>query len=444
MLARTAIALGAALVARHAQAQHSSIPGPSTNRLATPAQQSFPFDVFSIDVPSFNQDELILLYTPTSQAGPQPAPLLVVNHGFGVSALDSENTGFPEEASARGWYVLSLSAINPFGVGVGFAQNNYGSVESQTFAEAGLEFTLQNFPIDRDRLYGVGFSMGSAQCLSYAARHQDPDGGMYAALVNNAGSVDQSDTWLSQPNARPSLENTLVGDPAVHPFGYRRSSLIQLDPVSGRLLNTETAFAHNLVHTPTQVWLATQDPWAYIQTQTLAYVDFLAGQPAALFDFEHVVSNDHAWDTIDYGACLDFLEPHRLVVPSARRVIADRDGRWLYFDVSGIPPETFATFDYLIDLENDIIAISDGMAFTRIETDLTRWNDGSTHSLPLGVTLEFASSDTEVVLSGVSETPVAVTRDGASQASGWTYDAATQTLTITEPDTGPHAWEFIP
>ena len=446
MLLRLLLALCAMLVASSAWGQQSSVPGSSSASFATTEARCLGFELFMVPVPAYGIDEPFLLYRPTRPVDPKAVPLLVVNHRFGVSALDVENTLFPEVACLRDWYVVSVQATNPFGLipGANVSQNNYGSADSQECARAGIEFVIDNFPIDKKRIYGVGFSMGSAQCLSYAARHQDPDRGMFAALVNHTGSIDQADTYLSDPNSRESLENTMTGSPSSFPFAYRRSSMIEIDPVSGQLINNDVAFVHNLLQTPTQVWMATQDPWAYLTNQTNLVADFLTQQPSAQFDLQVVPSSTHEWFTINFSNCVSFLEQHSLVIPSERRIVADRDGRWIYFDISGIPADTFARLDYQIDLDNDLFSISEGQSFNRIETDLARWNDGLTHTLPLTANLDFAQGGVELVLTSVEGVPMAVSRDGTPMTAGWSYDPATQTLAITDPDPGAHTWEFLP
>src|SRR6185503_13512505 len=125
-------------------------------------------------------EERFLLQVPLV-ATSTPAPMLVVFHKFGVSHWDAfYNTSFITEARNRGWYLVA-----PLGAsGVSF-----GSIESQVNTRAALEIVTELYNVDKTRVYGVGFSMGGGNVVSYAARNLDPQRIMFAAICDHTGGI---------------------------------------------------------------------------------------------------------------------------------------------------------------------------------------------------------------------------------------------------------------
>ncbi len=386
--------------------------------------------------------EVGLLGIPPGGQGMGSRPLLVFYHSFSATPNQVTGTGFAAEAANRGWYLWSAGSRSPGN----FRDVNYGSVESQVFTAAGIDFVLDTYPIDRTRIYGVGFSMGSAQCMSYAARHMDPSKGMFAALVNHSGSIDQSDTWrsLSSPPVLMIIESLFGGVPTQVPFAYRSASILELDEITGIWDPGGTHQAINLLQTPTQIWWAESDPNAYLVNQTEQHVDFLTANQAPAFEAFPVPVSSHEWDLLPYAEVCDWLEQQVLAIPLDGTVIADRNRRWLWFDVTGVQSGSFGTFSYSVDLPNQLIELRDTEGLDGIRTNLAQWNGGS--SLPLPLTVKVGAQDVgdTIILRGVSSFPLIVTRDGAPQATGWSYDSFTQELTLTEVEAGPHSWVFLP
>ena len=129
--------------------------------------------VYSI---SFNDtgtgwQESFLLAVPRNPL-PSP-PLLVMFHGYSTSENSClTQTPLMKMAMERGWYVVAP---------LGAHQMNYGVPYSQANIEFVLDWVLHTLPIDTDRIYGIGFSMGGGGVSSYAARHLDPDHARFAA-----------------------------------------------------------------------------------------------------------------------------------------------------------------------------------------------------------------------------------------------------------------------
>ncbi|MFT7680498.1 MAG: pimeloyl-ACP methyl ester carboxylesterase [Planctomycetota bacterium] len=397
-----------------------------------------------VPVPSFGMDEQFVLGVPDpSMAGPGDRPLLVVFHQFGVSHADVVfNTDFVAQAMARGWYLLGPLSRSP----VGSPTINYGSADSQQFTRAGLEYVLGQYPIDRSRIYGVGFSMGGAAVSSYAARHMDPDAGMFAAVVNHTGSVDQADTWviLSQNPTQIGLMETIFGgNPSQQPFAYRRASCIELDPLTLDLAPAGTHMASNLRAVPVQFWWAQQDPRTYLVNQTEVLAGYLGALPGAVVDLNPVPSGLHSWDVMRENEACQWLGAQQLQVPLVGSLLVDRDARWYYFDVALETPGQFGSFEYAVDPSAGLLSITGSQGLQRIETDLADWGPSS-GSFPLTVEIEALDAADVIVLKEIPHPPMSATRDGVPVSLGWFHNQFADTLTITELETGLHIWSFLP
>lgn len=381
----------------------------------------------------------VLGIPPNGQTG-GPRPLLVFFHSFGVSPDEVESTTYFEEASARGWYLWSAGSRSP----VGARDVNFGSVESQVFTEAGIDFVTSNYPIDRSRIYGVGFSMGAAQCMAFAARHRDPRRTVFAALVNHTGSIDQADTWREDLLSRPVLNVIFGGSPIFEPFAYRRASVIELDPVTRAIVAGGDHQANNLSRTPLQLWYAANDPVAYLIDQTERLNDFMLSQGHPDLELNVVPGAVHGWTTVPEDQVCDWLDGKQLSIAPEGRLLMDRDARWLYFDVGGVTPDRFATLVYDMDLASGTVSLVGTESLQTLRTNLRRWNGGTGQGLPLVVNLEAVDDGDTVVLRGVLQQPQGVLRDGVPQGGGWTYDPLLEELTIVEGSAGLHVWRFDP
>lgn len=398
---------------------------------------------FSTPVPNHLDPELFVFGVPDAAlAGPGERPLLVVFHQFNVSHGDVIlNTEFLAETQARGWYLLGPLSRSP----VGNPTINFGSAESQDFTRAGLDWVLENYPIDRTRIYGVGFSMGGSAATSFAARHMDPEAGMFAALVNHTGSVDQVDTYsaLLQQGNEGILETIFGGSPIQSLFKYRRSSCIELDPITLNVLPGGTHMAINLTHVPTQFWWATMDSATYLVNQTENFAALLGSFPGSVVDLNPVASAIHSWDTMPAVDVCAWLDTQELAIPLQSRIITDHDGRWYHFDVTADVPGAFAAFGYSVDVAGALISIKATNGVQSIATDLRDWGPVAA-DFPLTLKLEALDVGDVFVLKGVVTPPHSVTRDGVSTSLGWFHNPFSETLTVTENDAGQHIWTFLP
>ncbi|MGQ0553645.1 MAG: hypothetical protein ACT4PU_10540 [Planctomycetota bacterium] len=261
--------------------------------------------------------EPIQYQLPTSYAPHgTPIPLLMAWHGFGNSAGSvALQTTLDEHCESKGWAFLSVTGID---------DKLFGPPVSQQNAEAALRFMLEQFRIDPERIYLVGFSMGAGVVANFAARHRDPDDLMIAAIGCVSGSFDWTMTWLLEPAIQTWMNSSwnFGGPPGLSLFPYQRSSALFHDPLSypplpGLHLDLG-AMARNLHATPTYLSWDTGDTITYLPPQSLVMAGLLTaaggvvqtrtvsgtlnpltGQPAT-----------HSWAVLDEAELFAFLEPH--------------------------------------------------------------------------------------------------------------------------------------
>ena len=108
-------------------------------------------------------------------------PLLLTFHQWGGNENSNYYTEFDEEANNRNWIMLS-----PFGG----SSNNYNHQGMQQMIESEIIWMMENFNIDKNRIYMVGGSMGGATGAIYANNHLDPTKPMIAATASASGILD--------------------------------------------------------------------------------------------------------------------------------------------------------------------------------------------------------------------------------------------------------------
>lgn len=359
-----------------------------------------------------------------------PAPVLTLFHGYGEDPVDvMDRSDLPAEAMGRGWVVFIPLGAHHFNYGIEYAQDNI---------EDGFEFLGARLPIDMDRIYGVGFSMGGGVAASYAARHLDPEHIRFAALVNHTGTTSLRATYHTSNDTNLFRSPLMFGaTPDEDPFAYQRSSTVDLDPGTG-LFDASAEMARNLGTIPVQNWYAQFDVNQTIIEQTNLLderVDALGGTTQEIV----VQSTAHEWATLDTTSVINWLETKTLRAPGpgeVTRTLADRDGRWHSLEIEqrvagAFTPilwssQTAVNALYLIGMENA----------EAIETDFRD------HQLDAGRTLHVITETTDGLapalrITGFTQAPSSVNYRGRALSS-WSFDAATGTLTMEE--TGAPTW----
>ncbi|QDV07734.1 hypothetical protein Poly30_32650 [Planctomycetes bacterium Poly30] len=412
---------------------------------------------YSLFVESTQAIELFALFVPDSPAG-QRRPLLTAFHGFGTSHRDIDvRTRFFVEADDRDWFLvapLQRNLADPAGDNFDI---NYASAQSQLHVEAVIQFMLENYAIDRDRLYGVGFSMGGGSALSYAARHRDRSTGAFAAVVNHTGSVALENEYANLPVASPVIdimELIFGGPPSATPFEWQRSSLIELD-AQGEILSGGRHMARNLGPVPTQTWFNSDDHLDHLRNQSQKLDQFMQGLVGA--DHSLVVvpgqipncDGQHCWSTLDQTMACDWLEQHSLNgQPLQGTVLADRAGNWEYFKLKQDVNGQFSSLDYFVDPLGNSLTLASPENVGQIETSIATLGLDAASSLK--VSLEgFGLSTCRLVFTNALSPPVAILRDslvldedcsGTSSGPQWCYDPSEGTLTLLEDEPTLTSW----
>lgn len=412
-------------------------------------------DTYVIFVEATQSFEAFTLYAPNLAAG-QRAPMLTAFHAYGVSWLGIKQ--FSEllpEAIQRGWFLVAPWQRNT----AASANISYASVQSQLHVEAVLEFVLRRYRPDRDRIYGIGFSMGGGNALSYAARHRDRRAGAIAAVVNHTGSVGLANVYANVPSGVQALmEQTFGGTPAAVPYEYQRSSVIELD-AGGALIPGGRHMGINLESVPVQSWYNTHDLQVYLRGQTVEFDRYLDQLPSSQSDLVTVTTmlsgcpRQHCWDTVDRTAALNWLSTHTLDrSPASGQVLTDCSTRWGRFDVQQAQAGSFTSFAFEVDAPSNTLDLRDPENLVDVTADV--WALGLLADQPLAIKLRSSPGQPMVVrLTGWAAVPGVVERNAtampadcsaAGQAFRWCHDPVSQSILIVESGANPASWLILP
>ena len=407
--------------------------------------------VFQLNYIERRWKEEFIVVRPDPMAGhPTPYPVLALFHGYGETpqALLAR-TPLAAEAAARGWLVVIPTGAHVFNYGIDYAQDNiedvviptgahvfnYGIDYAQDNIEDAFEFVAQLAPLDLDRVYAIGFSMGGGAARTYAARHMDPTHLRVAAVVNHTGSTSLRGTYDADPATRPVFESPLMfgGAPSAGPFRYQRASSIDLR--FGSLIDPETDMVRNLAHVPVIHVSATQDPLQYLVAQSFATHTRLLGWMGDS-QWRTIPSNQHSWTTLGANI-LDDLAPLQLAPPGASggpgvQVLADRDGRWHAFELQQARDKRFSTFTFAWDAGRARLELRDLSNIAR----LTFERDAALFGFPAGAALTLTlqartAAPFQVKVRGFNSPPTMVERAGVP-VSTWNYDAVERAVTLDE------------
>lgn len=367
-----------------------------------------------------------------------PQPMLVIFHKFGANHLDAwDDTTYVQEAAQRGWYlVCPLAAENM----------NFASMPSQANTELALGWMTNNLLIDPDRTYGIGFSMGGGCVTSFAARHLDPLGPRFAAIIDHTGGVALNNTYYHDQPVRFVLDYWFGdGSPgSADPWEMARSSVIDFDPIS-LAVNADWNMARNLLHMPQWVVRASNEPIAYLNTQCDVldgHLQTLGLQPGPTYGYYIMNYTGHEWSMLDETSACDFLAQFSLQIPQGSRTLADRDGVYFHFDVTQDAAGAFTPFDWSIDPGGNKLTIEDTANLSRLAVDLLAAGLDVASQLEVDLSTTDGLGD-EILLPGYATQPLAVLRDSLPTSS-WSWSGATQELLLMETDGGSHAWVIQP
>lgn len=372
-----------------------------------------------------------------------PLPILVLFHAYGEEPEHTvANTEYMEAARKRGWLVVAPLGAHKYNFGIDYAQEN---------TRVALEFLAQFFPIDLDRVYGVGFSMGGGWMTSFAARHTGEDHLRFAALVNHTGSASVAHVHASAVNTS-LLESPLMfgGSPLSAAFRYSCASAMDLIAATAEV-DQDTDLVRNIAHVPTRTWTCLADPLGYLiqQSEELdAQRVVRGGISDYAADFSAIPGLQHSWRTLDEEAVLDWLEGHVLTLPdgsSLTKVLADRDARFHHFAVTQRAAGAFTPFDWAA-----LPSANRAYLIRAANLDSLRFDPrdlGLDPAVPGGLEIVFNETDglpTSVVLEDM-DPPATIHLNGVA-TTNWTYDPSQRALTLEYAPQGMSAisWRVLP
>ncbi|MEM8710623.1 MAG: hypothetical protein AAGG01_06700 [Planctomycetota bacterium] len=428
---------------------------PEIDRWATTPDMDGVIETYVIVVPETGALEAFTIYAPDTQPG-QRVPVLMAFHAYGVGWLGIQNfSGLIPEAIQRGWFLVAPWQRNT----AANANVSYASVTSQLHVEAVMDLVLHRYRVDRDRVYGIGFSMGGGNALSYAARHRDRREGAIAAVVNHTGSVALANVYANvTADVRGIMDATFGGDPASAPFEYRRSSVIELD-AAGALLPGGRHMGLNLANVPVQSWFNTGDSLVYLREQTQAFHDYMESLQGTNVELRQVApfggcDNQHCWDTLDRTQALNWLAQFTLDrSPLVGTVLVDRPTRWGAWDVFQAIEGSFTEFDYEVDPGQNLLALNEPSNLAGASASIQRLGLRSDMDLSIRFTAASTGGAARIRLEGWLGAPAVVTRNGITQVDacplggglpGWCYDGQSGTIEIVETTTSSAFWEIRP
>lgn len=206
--------------------------------------ENFPFTLpmdYKVYIPEHGECEFYYMDGPLLSPSDPPAPLLVLFHGFGPGTPTSPGGSHNEhqglifgesdlidDAVANGYYVMMHDGGS---VGHNTHFNTYGSDRFQRATEVAIQHALDTFNIDKNRIYGYGFSMGGQEVLSFAARHTNPKKPMLAAAFVHSGYLSSIYQWFDEGSTQALFgKNYSYPDPGVDycldMFGWRKANVM--------------------------------------------------------------------------------------------------------------------------------------------------------------------------------------------------------------------------
>ncbi len=391
-----------------------------------------PYTVIQIDVPAALTGtgffERIQVMTPCGYDPQGPnVPLVFVWNGWGLSAGSFFNgmSDIPDEANLRGWLVCVVTGLD---------DQAFGAPKPQKNVEAALQYVVDNYKVDEDRIYGVGWSAGGGAMAAFTARNLDPARPMIAALATNAGNYDLNNSY-AQENAAIQMimqhPNVFAGPP-VPPFLFNYLQSMTEYYVGTQLppFVEPVSQARNLIHVPIYHVYSSDDPLTYLVGQNVKFRDYLVSKGANVTSTTFSgLPNPHDWTLLNAKTTLDFLQAHTaLRDPADFEVNAFADKRYYWSQIFRRTTGGFGTLHAAVSTTANEIDLLDVTNVQAIVTTPPAAHFDS--NAPF--TLRLATADTgftTVGFTGVTNPPTYVLA-GTSLHKQWFHNANQMLLGI--------------
>jgi acetyl esterase/lipase len=334
-----------------------------------------------------------------------PAPILVVVNQSGAShTLAATSTALADGAAARGWFYLSVKCLT--------ALTFPGAMASLSL-DAVLRSVIEQYDVDRERIYLVGASRGAGILLNWAATRQAGTALMPAAVVAISPLLELREWWSKLPpesgTGQPlgASDNTLATrahserpDNAAGAWGespavdhrYRTHGVLHFQPGSyeeypdfggspDAAVDGTRSIATCLAQLPAWILHDTADPVAVIPPGCDKLVALLGGLPGAgvLQTVTDGVGALHGFGLLDVpggtttAQLLDFLEPQRARrYPASLHVVAADDVLFGITRPTRVDPDDTCRYDFAQSLtpEGSGYVLTAVERLARIELDV--------------------------------------------------------------------------
>lgn len=360
------------------------------------------------------------------KVAPADKALVIAFHPFGVSEKSPfSGSSLPFQCAQRGWVLLSP---------LGLSQANFANVESQLALDAVLALVRQFITFSKQRIYTVGFSMGGCNAVSWAMRHQDPSGLRAAGIIDHTGTMDLVENYnLGTPQLKTIMEGEFGGSPAAQAFNYDRVSPFRL---AGTTVDANQARVSNVRHLPFYLHFNNGDPTSSLLLQTQALRNYLVAHGATV-QLSTVNSGPvHSWSTLPMQDALDWIGQFTLPpAPDAIETFADAAKNYLYTEVRELSPQKVARYHVALEPVANRFEVTATRDIQKLAFDLSAMGLDPTQTLRFDASSADASSDT-LILVGYPQAPQSVKLFGFFPPLAWSYDAATDELSVTPNASG--------
>jgi len=369
-----------------------------------------------------------------------PVPMLIAYHGFGSSASNvSSQTLLDELCAQRGWFYLSVTGVDDQLFGTDIVQRN---------VDALLHYMLDQYSIDEDRLYMVGFSMGAGVTANYAATHLDPNDIMIAAVGLISGSFDWTMTYIKEPAVQDWMTNTYnFGKAPINDlFAYQKASGLYHDmnsyPPTTGILVPNRSLAWNLDRIPVWISWDVDDSLTYLPPQSESLVDFLearGGEYASVpeRDTVHPVTGlpaTHSWAVMDPVLMFDFFEGREVNrEPDNVHALLNESAAVSYLQATQVAANAFTEVTASINTNNRSIELTGGTNLAGALFNLNISSFGSNGSVEISATAA-ESHPLKLTIQDDSHLPgYLVNASNGQLALGAKWDPAGRSLSVNVP-----------